>query len=109
MSASTPEFQSPAFRKIDTAAAGDTSLVAAVAGKKIRVISYNLVSTSANTVKFRSATTDLTGGMALPANGQADAEFSPIGHFETAVNEPLNINLSGATQVSGHLAYVLIS
>jgi hypothetical protein len=40
------------YAKISTSSSGDTSVVAAVPGKRITVINYALVSTSANSVKF---------------------------------------------------------
>lgn len=95
------------FAKIDTAALGQTAVVPAVSGKRIRVVGFFLVSTSANGVKFQSASTDLTGAMALAANGGVTAE-SENGVFETTPGAALNINLTGATQVSGALSYVEI-
>jgi len=51
------------------AASGDTSLVAAVTGKKIRVISFMLVGGGAATARFESGAggTALTGQMLLAA------------------------------------------
>ena len=92
---------------ISTAASGDTTLVAAVPGKKIKVIGYALVSTAANSIKFKSgAGTDLTGAMALAANGgiSSPSDKNTV-EFETAAGQALVINLSAATQVSGHLVY----
>lgn len=97
------------FAKIDTAASGNTSLVATPgASKKIVVRSYLLIAGAAVNVKFRSANTDLTGALPLAANGGASAPGNPeLAWFETAANEALNINLSGAVQVSGHIAYTV--
>lgn len=104
----TAEFQTPSFALISTASTGDQQVVAAVTGKKIRVLSYTIVSTSANAVKFRSASTDKTGAMALAANGGVSTSYSPVGHFETVAGEALNINLGSAAQISGHLTYCLV-
>lgn len=97
------------YAKIDTAASGNTALVAAAGtGKKIVVRNYLLIASAAVSVKFRSANTDLTGAMALSANGGASAAGHPeVGWFETAANEALNINLSAAQQVSGHVSYTV--
>lgn len=91
---------------ISTAALGDTTLVAAVPGKRIKVIGYTIVSTAANAIKFRSGTTDITGAMALAANGgiSSPSDRNTV-EFQTAVGALLAINLSAATQVSGHLVY----
>jgi hypothetical protein len=40
------------------------------------------------------------------ANGGVAAAYCPVGHFETAAGEALNINLSGAVAVGGHVVYV---
>lgn len=94
------------FAKVDTAATGDTTIIAAVTGKRIRVIGYTLVVGAATNIKWKSGATDLTGPMALAANGGVTAE-SNNGCFETGVAEALVINSSGVTvQQSGHVSYV---
>lgn len=97
----------PKFAVIDHAAA-DNTIVAAVAGKRIRVVSYFLVNTTAQTIRFESAAggTALTGQMALANNGVLEAPFNPMGHFQTVKGELLNLELSGATSVDGHLTYI---
>lgn len=100
---------------IDTAALGDTTVVAAVAGKKIRVHFFNLTNgvATANKVKFRSGTTDLMTALPLPllAGGSTwvgDNDDGPSDFlFETAVGALLAINLSAATAVSGPLVFSL--
>lgn len=95
------------FASISTAASGATALVAAAGGTlKIKVVSYALVAAGAVAVKFQSGGTDITGAMSLAANGGVACPGQPSAHlFETAANTALNINLGGAVQVSGHLAY----
>ena len=94
------------FVPISTAASGATQLVAAAgAGVKIKVVSYVIVASAPVTVKFQSAGVDLTGAMALAANGGVSVSGNTSHLFETAANAVLNINLGGAVQVSGHLAY----
>jgi hypothetical protein len=98
----------PKYASISTASSGNTTAVAAVTSKKIRVLSYRFQSDGDVSVKFRSATAgDITGAMATGAKGGGGgASFSPVGHFETVAGEALQINLSAAVQVSGHLVYV---
>lgn len=93
---------------IDNASNGDNTLVAAVTGKKIRVLSIVLISTGAVTVRFESGAsgTALSGQMALAANVGFSSGYSPVGHFETAAGELLNLELSGATSVDGFLTYL---
>lgn len=98
------------FAAIDTAAAGDTTLVASVAGAKIRVYGFGLVVGAAITVRFKSgAATNLTGPLAFAANGGVSTAFSPVGLFETALGEGLVLNLSVAGSVGGWLVYGLVS
>jgi hypothetical protein len=95
--------------KISTSSSGATQLVAAVAGKKIVVISYAVIVNAAVNVKFQSGSTDLTGLMYFAANGGATVTVEGLGCFETAAGEALNINLSGAVAVGGHITYVIMN
>ena len=90
------------------AASGDTSIVAAVAGKRIKVVSYVLVPAGALTARFESAAggTALTGVMSLAANAELEAGYCPAGHFRTAEGEALSLELSAST-ADGHLTYIL--
>jgi hypothetical protein len=58
-------------------------------------------------VKFKDGTTDITGAMALAANGGVSFACDPTSPaFQTSINSALIINASGAIQVSGHIAYI---
>jgi hypothetical protein len=98
----------PKFAIIDAATSGDNTLVAAVASKKIRVLSLMLVAAGTVTVRFESGAsgTALSGQMNLVANSGFTLPFNPLGWFETAVNTLLNLELSGAVSVDGMLTYV---
>lgn len=97
----------PKFAVIDHASSGDNTLVAAVASRKIRVLSLWLVAAGAVTVRFESGAggTALTGQASLGANAVLVLPFNPLGHFETAVNTLLNLELGGAVSVDGNLCY----
>lgn len=104
-----PAASSILFAKIDTAATAD--LVPLSATQKIRVLSYVIVAAGAVNVKFTGGTgpaVDLTGAMPLATNGGVAVSSAGVGLFETAINSKLTINLSGAVQVSGHVAYILV-
>lgn len=91
--------------------AGDNTLVAAVAGKQIRVLSLVLVASGgANTVRLESAAggTALTGAMDLAADGQLLLPYNPAGWCDTVAAELLNLELSAGTAVAGLLTYTLI-
>jgi len=87
-------------------ASGATALVAAVAGAKYRVLAAAVVATTAVSVKFQSASTDITGTFPLGANGGVVLPYNEHGWFETAVNEALNINLSGAVSCGVQIQYI---
>lgn len=96
----------PKFAVISASSSGATSIVSAVSGKKIRVLAYNFIANGTVNVKWQSASTDKTGLKYCIANSGMVAGFNPIGWFETASNEALNINLSAAIAVGGELVYV---
>jgi hypothetical protein len=93
---------------IDHATSGDNTLVAAVTGKKIRVLSCVLISNGTCSIRFESGAggTALTGQMNLVANVGFSTGYSPVGHFETAAGELLNLEISAAVSVDGWLAYI---
>jgi len=97
----------PKFAPIACSSSGANAIVAAVEGKKIRVISYLISCNGAVNAKWQSASTDKTGLLYMDAAGKgAVGPANPIGHFETVANEALNLNLSGAVAVGGHITYV---
>lgn len=100
----------PKFAVIAAGTSGNNTLVAAVTGKKIRVLAYNFISSGTVNAKFQSGATgtDLTGLKYCVANSGIVAPFNPVGWFETAAATLLNLNLSAATTVGGELVYVEI-
>lgn len=96
----------PKFATISTSSSGATEIVAAVTDKKIRVIAAALMANGTVNVKWQSAATDKTGLAYLVVNTGYVLPFNPVGWFQTAVSEALNINLSGAQAVGGQLVYI---
>jgi len=98
----------PKFAAISGATSGNNTLVAAVAAKKIRVLSLTAI--AAGEVTFRledgAGGSALTGVISLTTNSGFSLNFSPVGHCETTANTLLNMELSAAVQVSGVLTYV---
>ena len=79
---------------VDASNIGNTEVVAAQGGTtRIRVLSFYFVATTALTVKFQSATTNISPGLPVGATGGLVAPYNPHGWFQTAANEALNINL----------------
>lgn len=99
------------FASISTSASGDTTIVAAQPGRKIRVLNYTVIAAGDVSIRWKSGSNNITGAMALATNGGAAPSGtgqSPSGHiglFETNVGEALILNLSAAIAVGGHLAY----
>ena len=103
--------RTPKFAVINNNTNGDNTLVAAVASRKIRVVSLFVVSAGTTTVRFESGAsgTALTGTMPLVANVGFVLPFNPAGWFETAVNTLLNMELNAAVAVHGSLTYVEVA
>lgn len=99
----------PKFASISCASSGDNSIVASVSSKKIRILSYVIVADGTVAVKWRNGTSDITGAMALVVNTGVSSGFCPVGHCETAVTTALNLNLSAAVGVRGHLTYLEVT
>lgn len=94
---------------------GNNTLVAAVAGKGIRVHQLAIIGAGAVNMYFTSNAggTPVFGGstnvLTLAAGGDGFIlPFSEIGWFETSAGHLLNMNLSGAVIASGGLAYTLV-
>lgn len=90
------------------ASIGANTLVAAVSGKKIRLLSAHMVSVGANSAKFVSGSTDIGGTFAFAANGGMVLDFNEHGWYETAAGEALVLNLSAATAVGISFQYMVL-
>lgn len=97
----------PKFAVISCSSSGDNEIVAAVTSKKIRVLQYLITASAAVNAKWQSSTAgDKTGLLYMASAGQGAAPgFSPVGQFETASGEALQLNLSGAVAVGGWVVY----
>lgn len=90
----------PVQRKLVNASGSGASLAIAAqgAGIRIRVLALVCQTTAATTVKFQSATTDISGSFALPGGvPPITMPFAAAGWFETNPNEALNVNMSTAS------------
>jgi len=93
----------PYRASIDQATSGDRTIVAAVAGKQIVVLNY-LMTTTTNTVIWKSGSTVISGAI----DESHSVRDPDAGLIETAPGEALVLNLSSTAQVSGYLTYVLV-
>lgn len=97
---------------IAASASGDNTIVAAVSGKRIKVVAFHLSFSAPVNAKWKSgAGTDLSGlyygGTATSSIGEAAPMLAAKqqAHFETERGEALVLNLSGAVPVGGHVLY----
>lgn len=95
----------PKFAVI-TATSGAPTVVAAITGRKIRVLEYVFTSTTAQGVKWQSGSTDLSGNITIDANGGISAK-NELGLVETAAGEALKLTPDGAGTINGHIVYVV--
>jgi len=98
----------PKFAVISASSSGDTSVIAAVTSKKIRVIRYSLSANGNVSAYFRSGAggTAISGVKYMTQYGGAGGTYCPQGIFETGSNTALVINLNGAIAVSGEITYL---
>lgn len=97
------------FVRVNATADGDNTIVAAVGGKKIRVLGYALTVTAAGTITVQNtqATPVLMAQFSLAAQGgvsYAGGLTAPA--FETAVGTGVEINNPAGVDILGHLTYV---
>jgi len=98
----------PKYAKANVAASQtDSEVVAAVAGAKIRVVSFRLhVGGTATNVTFNSASTAISELFACAANGGRAEAFSPVGHFETVAAEALTVTTGAGSTTGIGVVYV---
>ncbi len=80
------------------------------AGKRIRVFGFFFVLDAADTVQFRSGTTDdadhnMTGPMSFGDNGGVCNAYNPEGVFVCRDNEALNVYLTTGETCGGAVSY----
>ena len=101
---------------IDVSTSGDNVLVAAVPSFRIVLTSLEFVVASSVTVTWTSGTSGSGSDAALSGPMPFGGTSAPPGDsktennrgwYSTAIGEALNMNLSGAVQVSGGLTYAL--
>ena len=92
------------YAPINATNSGNTQVVGAVSGKRIRVIAFAVIANATVNIKFQSGTTDITGSMRV-VEGGGIAHAYDGGLFQTAVGQPLNINLSANATVGGYVVY----
>ena len=92
------------YAPINATNSGNTQVVGAVSGKRIRVIAFAVIASATVNIKFQSGTSDITGSMRV-VEGGGIAHAYDGGLFQTAVGQALNINLSANATVGGYVVY----
>lgn len=95
---------------ISAAVDGNNTVIAAVTGKRIRVVGLFMVAAGTQTAVFQSAAggTPLTGVMSMVI-GVPFSAYNPLGLFEQDVQaELLNLALTESVLVGGFLTYLTI-
>lgn len=104
----TGQGQTLLFGTISQGAAGTTSLVAANATKKVKLVSYSVTLDAAGSFKFTDGTADLTGVIPVTANQNITMAGQVSSHLlETAaINRALSIT-TVTGKAFGHFSYFL--
>lgn len=95
--------QNPKFITV-AATSGSPIVVAAIPGRKIRLVAYTVTSSTAQGAKWQSNTTDISGNMLFAASSQI-SNTAETGLIETATGEALRLLPDGAGTMSGHITY----
>ena len=97
-----------ASNAVVTGAAATTETVAAPGlGKKIRVLAWLLSPEGASVMTWKSAATAKTGAMLGATGAQNRADFNPVGWFDCAENEALNLTV-GTAAANGIVSYAIV-
>lgn len=91
--------------RINATADGDNTVIAAVTGKKLRILAYVFTATTAGVVAFKDSVTTFAS-FSPPANGGASypgGVHAPA--FETGTGEAFVVNTTASQDVVGHITY----
>lgn len=96
---------------INTAALGDSTLIAAVAGKTIHIVDMILTVAAATTLTFKDGAAAISGPLFAPAGGaQFILHENPNSEWFATTNPANNfvLNSTVAVQLSGIVHYFLL-
>lgn len=97
------------FVRVNATADGDNTVVAAVSGKKLRVIGYAISATAAGVATFQdtAGTPVVFASFPLAANGGVVYDGGPeCPAFETASGAGIEINCATGQDITGHMTYL---
>lgn len=103
------------FAAITASASGNNSIVSAVTGRRIRILGYVLTFAGSVNAEWMDGTTAISGLLRGTAGANIVCPVCPpvagsqLYWLATSQTSALQLNLSAATAVSGHLVYDLIA
>lgn len=83
----------------------NNEIVGAVANKRIVVLNVVITVQSGQTMQWKSGTTAISGAM----DSSYTAGDAHAGLLVTAIGEALNLDMTAATLIAGHLTYILLT
>lgn len=93
---------------ISASSANANEILAAIAGKRIRLVAAMLTAAGAVNVKWQSGNNDRSSAVVLSAAGDGFVlPFNPAGWVETDAAAALNLHLSGAVAITGHVTLLV--
>lgn len=95
-------------QSVAVSTASDTTLVAAASGKHVTVLGYTFTAGGTQTVRWQGTNaTAHSGVMDFGANGSLSVNCHPGMCFRTDDGAGLNIDVSQAVNVMGHVTYAV--
>jgi hypothetical protein len=99
--------QYPKFVEVEATADGDNTLIAAVAGKQIRVLAFALTVSIAGTITLQDTDNTDLATFVLPASGGVSfAGTNEAPAFETAQGKGLEVTNPAGLDTLGFITYV---
>lgn len=94
---------------VSVSAATDNVLVAAIAGRRVRVLGYHLVSAGSVVATWKGGLTAISGAMTFaagqPQTAMPATTYDAVAIMQTDQGEALNLTLASAVRVSGWLVF----
>jgi len=90
---------------VSAATSGDRTIIAASAGKTVRIYKCFIVSAASVALTFKDGATAMTGAVSLIAGNPLIMPYDDFPWFSCSTGNAFVIGLSGAVQISGRIYY----
>lgn len=94
-------------QSINISTSGANAIVTGSAALVGRIYKIWIVTSGANTLKFQDGSTDLDGPVSMLSNGSITLNNDGTPWFQSSPGNSININTTGATQISGMVYFTL--